>query len=385
MADTHPPLASHPLADDAVEAFLAGLAAADPTVAVRQAVRAGLLDDWLEDRERPKQVHVLALGKAAPRMLWGLVETSVPFKGLGVTTPGQKAPHVDTFHWMSGDHPIPGPASFAAGRAVTEWLEALPREAPLLVLLSGGASSALEVAAPGVSEGRLRKEWAAWMREGVPIAELNKRRSTLSAIKNGGLARLAHKKTSRIRVWVVADTPPDSAAATVGSGPFHAPDLGIEHRVLLTNDDLVAAAGLRLAAKGYSVYRHAARIDGEAESEAASFVAAFQNLDEPSAALVGGGEATVQLGEGHPMGGRCHHAALAAASHLRAGEIFLAAASDGADGDTREAGAWSLAGDVDPLALARRAAHETLHLLGRTVRTGATGTNVNDVWIALRK
>ena len=72
MAERRPvPLAGHPLADAAVEAFLAGLAAVDPTVLVKRAVRQGLLDDWLVDRERPRRINVLALGKAAPRMQIG--------------------------------------------------------------------------------------------------------------------------------------------------------------------------------------------------------------------------------------------------------------------------------------------------------------------------
>lgn len=381
MKDTHPPLASHPLADVAVEAYLAGVSGVDPTVLVRHAVRQGLLDDWFEDREKPKRIHVLALGKAAPRMLWGLVEASVPFVGLGVAPPGVLAPKVDTFRWLAGEHPIPGPQSFQSGADVQAWIANLPSDAPLLVLLSGGASACVEVAENG-DEAGLVAAWKTWLAQGLPMEELNQRRATLSAVKGGKLAVLAHKRTRRIRVWLLADTPPENAPAVVGSGPFHHAD--VPHRVLASNDDMVVGAGLRLGAMGYSVYRHAPRLDGRVEDDVAAFMAAFHALPGKQVALVGGGESRVVLPLAAPVGGRCHHAALAAARLLRPGEVFASLASDGQDGNTGDAGAWVIAGDADEGALKRFRARPALKAKGRTVSTGASGTNVNDLWVAIR-
>jgi glycerate 2-kinase len=385
QGDTHPPLASHPLAEQAVEAFLGGLAAVDPTVLVRTAVRQGRLDDWLfaggARREQPRWLQVLALGKAAPRMLWGLVEAGVPFQGLGVAPPGVPAPSVDTFRWHQGDHPTPGPRSFAAGQAVLEWASAFPAGEPLLVLLSGGASACVEVPLEGTLES-VAAAWEALLREGLPIEELNRRRAALSALKDGRLGRLLLEKTPRIRVWILADTDPATAPATVGSGPFHTE--GIAHHVLASAGELVAAAGLRLGAAGWSVYRFPDRIAGDAEAEARRFADAFHRLDGTGVALVGGGEPLVRLPPDAPPGGRCPHVALLAAPHLREGELFLAAASDGMDGSSRSTGAWALAGDADPAALAAFRAFPALRAKGRTFDLGATGTNVNDLWVALR-
>ncbi|HEX2066911.1 MAG TPA: DUF4147 domain-containing protein, partial [Candidatus Thermoplasmatota archaeon] len=207
--DTHPPLAGHPLAEQALDAFLGGLAAVDPTVLVRTAVRQGRLDDWLFEggrrREQPGWIQVLALGKAAPRMLWGLVEAGVPFQGLGVAPAGVPAPSVDTFRWLAGDHPLPRAASLAAGRALNEWAAAFPAGAPLLVLLSGGASACAEAPLPD-APADLAAAWQALLREGLPIEEVNRRRSGWSALKAGRLGRLLLERTPRIRVWVLADT-----------------------------------------------------------------------------------------------------------------------------------------------------------------------------------
>jgi glycerate-2-kinase len=189
LKDTHPPLhPGGPHAEAAVEAFLAGLAAADPTVLVRNAVRQGHLDRWLFEggrkREEPRLVHVLALGKAAPRMLWGLVEGGVPFDGLGVAPKGVAAPGVDTFRWLPGDHPVPADASLAAGKAVLEWADAVPEGEPVLVLLSGGASACAEVP-EGILPAELCRRWEELLRSGEPIESMNRQRAAWSALKGG--------------------------------------------------------------------------------------------------------------------------------------------------------------------------------------------------------
>ncbi len=392
--DTHPSLASDPVAEAAIEAYLAGVAAVAPNVLVRRAVRQGHLDDWLGDREKPKMIHVLALGKAAPRMLWGLVEAGVPFKGLGVAPRGVPAPGVDTFRWLPGDHPVPGDASLAAGREVLEWARKFPRDEPLLGLLSGGASSCVEVPEAGLTFQELQHRWKEAIRSGLPIEEMNRHRSEWSALKGGKLGRLLLERTGQIRVWLIADTPLDVAPAAVGSGPFFqadAPDR-IPHRVLAFTDDMVVAAGLRLGALGWTVYRHGRRIHGDVASEVEAFLAAAEGLPKDQAvALVGGGEPTVELPRDAPPGGRAQHAALLAARRLSetgSDALFLACASDGVDGSTDAAGAWVTGADWSVEAgrfLERFDAHPYLLGRGRLVTPGATGTNVNDLWVVLRR
>lgn len=391
--DTHPPLhPGGPHAEAAVEAFLAGLAAVDPTVLVRKAVRQGELDDWFGSRERPRPIRVLALGKAAPRMLWGLVEASVPFSGLGVAPKGVPAPGVDTFEWLPGDHPVPGDASFAAGRRLLEWAAAFPEGEPLLVLLSGGASSCVEAPAPGLDETTLQARWRDLLRAGRPVEAMNAERAAWSALKGGRLGQALLARTPRIRVWLLADTDPSLAPQAVGSGPlFQADDPArIPHKVLAGTQEMVVAAGLRLASLGYDVYRHAERVKGPAEDEVRRFLDAYAGLPGGrQVALVGGGECTIAVPAGAPPGGRCQHAALLAAQRLAALDgkaAFLACASDGVDGGTDAAGAVVSAADSGPeaeAALRRFDAHRLLDGRGRLVHTGATGTNANDLWVAL--
>lgn len=375
---------------DAQEAFLHGVAAVDPTRLVKARVRAGGLDDRLGDRERPRTQTVLALGKAAARMVWGLVEANVPLCGLGVHPGGVAAPQLEGFRWLRGEHPVPGDGSLAAGEAVRDWLGRLPPGEPLLVLLSGGASSVVERPRDGVAAADLVAAWREDLRAGLPIADLNARRAARSSLKTGGLAARAGDRP--VRVWCLSDVPPDRVDA-LGSGPFWDGAGRVPHEVLADNDAMVRAAGAALQRAGYAVYRHGARVAGDAGAEAEGFVAAFATLPGDRVALVGGGEAVVALPEDAPPGGRCQHAALAAARALAqrdAAGVFLAGASDGRDGGTDVAMAWADAGLWRAEPGAARAALEgfdAARFLGdrdRTVSTGPTGTNVADLWVLLR-
>lgn len=386
--------------DAILDAYAAGLAAADPTVIVRRAVRQGFLDDWLlppgTPREKPKSIRVLALGKAAPRMLWGLVEAGVPFGGLGVAPRGVPAPNVDTFQWLPSDHPIPGGHSFAAGQAVLQWVRTLADDAPVLVLLSGGASACVEAPVDGLSTNDLQTQWKQLLRSGASIEDMNRERTTWSRLKGGKLGQALLERTGRVRCWLLADTEPALAPATVGSGPLwqaHDP-AAVPHRVLAANDAMVVAAGLRLASLGYDVHRHGRRVAGPAEREVDAFLTAARGIRATGKpiALVGGGEATVAVPDGAPVGGRAQHAALLAARWLhQAGDeatAFACLASDGIDGDTDAAGAVVQAADGAAPEAAQAAqdfdAHRFLAGRDRLVHMGPTGTNVNDLWIALR-
>ena len=390
--DTHPPLARHPLAEAAIESFLAGVSTVDPTVLVRKAVRQGLLDDWFEDRMRPKPLHVLALGKAAPRMLWGLVEAGVPFSGIGAAPKGVPAPNVDTFRWLPGEHPLPGAGSFAAGSAILAWADALPENAPVLVLLSGGASACAESPLHG-SEQELVRQWQEWLAQGLGIVELNQRRARLSALKGGRLGLRLLGRTRRVRCWLLSDVPA-AHPESVGSGPVWVEDKepgAVPHLVLADGETLLQGAAYRLAILGFQVHRHPGRLQGGTAQQVEAFLDGAAALPAGDVALLGIGETADPMPALAPPEGRMLAAALAAAVALRRrGDpgLFCALASDGRDGATAEAGAWATADDGDRQAqeaLGAWAAHAVLASRGRTVRTGATGTNVNDLWAYLRR
>ena len=130
---------------------------------------------WLQDHPQRVPPGLVAIGKAAERMAAGALDslgTGVP-AALVVLKSGQREGLLDGYpdvQVIESDHPAPGPASLAAGKALLEFLEAQPRERRLLFLLSGGASSLVEVPEPGIDLGLLRRcqPWRAKRRRVVP-------------------------------------------------------------------------------------------------------------------------------------------------------------------------------------------------------------------------
>jgi len=159
---------------------------------------------------------------------------------------------------------------------------------------------------------------------------------------------------------------------------------------------MCAAAAAEAAALGYMPEQLGLDWEGEAREGAAALVARLGQAS-PGACLIAGGEHTVELGARGPRGagGPNQEAALAAALELAGGgeAAVVCLDSDGTDGPTDAAG-----GVVDDLtapaaaaasldlaaALAGHDAYAALAALGDLVVTGPTGTNVNDLKVALR-
>jgi len=293
--------------------------------------------------------------------------------------------------WL-GSHPVPDERSLAAGERLLTWVDELPAAVWPLFLISGGASSLVEVPAQGAT----LEDLAALTREsfssGMPIGELNSRRAALSRIKGGRLAARLEGRTAR--ALFVSDVPHDDPRV-IGSGLMGPAPGGdrIERVVVASVDHAVAAVAAHAAQLGLLVHASGERFADGAERLAARFA---HELHLGEAQLrVWGGESTVELPPHPGRGGRNQHLALAAA-RLIAGRgelLLLAAGTDGSDGVTDDAGAlvdadscarMTLA-QLDPddcLAQADSAA--ALAASGDLVHTGPTGTNVGDLVIGLK-
>ncbi len=117
--------------------------------------------------------------------------------------------------------------------------------------------------------------------------------------------------------------------------------------------------------------------------------------DGKSLAFIAGGETVVHL-TGKGLGGRNQELALAAAEGIRGleGAAVFSLGSDGTDGPTDAAGGYTDSETADELAaqgirifdvLQNNDAYHALKAVDGLIMTGATGTNVNDVAVALLK
>ena len=165
-------------------------------------------------------VWIAAIGKAASAMVLGAHDVlggSIE-RTLLITKDGHVAPQIHTLRNVEiheSSHPVPDERSLAAGQRLLKWLSELPLSVEPLFLISGGASSLVEVLEDGVTFEQLAKLNAEGLASGIPIAELNARRSKLSRIKGGGIARLLGDRPAR--ALLISDVPGDDPAV-IGSG-----------------------------------------------------------------------------------------------------------------------------------------------------------------------
>jgi glycerate 2-kinase len=404
--------AAHTAARQHLEAsFRAALAAVDGRTVVRQ---------YLAEHPPSGDVAVIAIGKAAAAMLAGARET------LGGRLAGalliSKAGHFDAslaqdarITCLQGGHPLPDAHSLTAGTRLLQFLTGLPAGLPVLFLLSGGASSLVEVLPDGVSLELLRRANRWLLGSGLDIRAMNRVRQALSALKGGRL--LAWLDDRPARALLISDVPGDDPAI-IGSGPLYPqpgratelPDLPdwlvlpattdvqhmpgrIPHHVVASLAGALQAGADCARTLGYPARVMREPLAGPAETAARRIVRQLR-ASAPGICLWGG-ETTVVLPEQPGKGGRNQHLALAAALALQGHPaiLLLAAGTDGDDGSTPAAGAI-----VDSLTVSRAAARgfdaagslrradagSCLAAAGDVLVTGPTGTNVMDMVIGLR-
>lgn len=172
------------------------------------------------------------------------------------------------------------------------------------------------------------------------------------------------------------------------------------HNILIGNNrNSCEAAAKVLRRRGYRTLILSTRIQGEAKEVGKVLSSIVSSIREthlparPPAALIAGGETTVTVrGKGH--GGRNQELVLSAALSIRYTPRVLVCSvgTDGVDGQSEAAGAVADGGsvgrglkkglDADNL-LRENDSYSFFEKLDDLVVTGPTGTNVNDVMIAL--
>ncbi len=376
----------------------------------------------------PGHLWVFGAGKAALRMAQGALEKlGAQIRGGVIIIPDRVAYNGDNLgpiEVLRGTHPFPSEKSVAATRKLLEVAARCAPDDHALFLLSGGASALLAQPNPGVTLEQKVVVSQALMDAGASITELNTVRKHLSQVKGGRLA--AHFKCG-LTVLVLSDVAGNSLA-TIGSGPFVAdgstcadamrilesrlsePDLGggasaisqglretpktlrpIRH-VLLADGHEMARVAARVARelKLMNVSLNEAPVEAGALGLAADYAATVADRRGPLL-LVRFGEPVLRITRSAAgRGGRSQHLALALAEHLRGipGWSFLAAGTDGIDGNSDAAGALvdgdtckraELAGVSVAQALARFDSYRALLAAGALLRTGPTGNNLQDL------
>ena len=220
--------------------------------AVERAVRFGagrlqILDDEFDLTESARAIYSVALGKAAGPMAAALDRILGRRLAGGVIS----APPLSSdlaaqlsARWRAfeGGHPLPNRASLAAARACFDLLRRADEEGALVIfLVSGGGSAMVEWPRdPAVTLDDLREANRALVACGAGIAEVNAVRRAFSAVKGGGLARLAPRAA---QVTLIVSDTREGEEHAVASGPTLVPPAGhdtLDAREIIRRYDLAA-------------------------------------------------------------------------------------------------------------------------------------------------
>jgi glycerate 2-kinase len=408
--------ATHSLHDARILRILsAAIEAVDPYVAVQNNLPA------LEGR-----LFGLGIGKASIPMMDALAERVSLAGGLAVTKFAPRGTSI-VYSVIEGGHPVPDARSLYAGEKVLEFVATLQEEDTLVCLISGGGSAL--VTAPYVPLEDLQILTSLLLASGARVDEINTLRRQLDRVKGGGVARATKANIVSLILSDVIRNPLEAIA----SGPTvpdptsrqdalnilkkyrlerKAPDSVLD--VLLNNSKLVAknsrsvnkvrniiigdnelasrAARKQAELDGFQAEILMSNLQLEARKAgsmlAQKFRAELKQRPRPFC-LIAGGETTVTV-RGPGKGGRNQELALSAVNELRGLDdvLLIALATDGDDGPTDAAGAvvtGESAQRAESLGLesadhlSRNDAYSFFQALDDLIKTGPTGTNVNDL------
>lgn len=179
--------------------------------------------------EEQTPTHLLAIGKAAYRMA-EVATMAIPAAKLRsciVLTKYGFYPedHLDRMFspvLLEAGHPLPDTNSLKHSRFILEWMQQIPDQDQLIVLLSGGTSALFEAPRDSISLQELIERNDLLLRSGLDIAQINQARQMLSQVKSGQAAR--HFSGKKLRVYLLSDVPANDPAL-IGSGPFFLPEI----------------------------------------------------------------------------------------------------------------------------------------------------------------
>jgi glycerate 2-kinase len=401
--------------------FDAAVASADPAAAVLRHLP-----------EKPKgRCVVIGAGKASVAMAAALDRAwrDVDLAGVVVTRHGQRG-SAGRIEVLEASHPTPDAMSEEAGRRILAAVKGLTADDLVVALMSGGGSALMVLPAGDMTLADKQAVNRSLLASGANIVEMNAVRKHLSAIKGGRLALAAHP--AKVVTLAISDIPGDDPAA-IASGPTVADsstladvheiikrydlDLPPSASAVLASDretpkTLAAQNAVRVIAAPKLALEAAARaatkagltplmlgdaIEGESRELGTVMAGIARSVRlnglpvKAPAVLLSGGETTVTIGKGRAGRGGRNTEFLLGFAVAMAGEpdVFaFAGDSDGIDGTEDAAGAIvtpdTLArarlANLDPRAyLAMHDSYSFFAGIGDLIRTGPTGTNVNDI------
>lgn len=400
----------------------------DAETIARGAIRAVCPDEAvrraLQGKTYPGRVYLAAVGKAAWQMAQTAAQCLPHFEqGIAVTKYDHVRSEIPGVTCYEAGHPIPDENGFRGTQAILDMTEHLRPDDTVLFLLSGGGSALFEK--PLVPAEELRELSAQLLACGADIVEINTIRKRLSAVKGGRFALwCAPARVETVALSDVLGDPPDMIAsgptAADSSTVEQAQNIARKYRLSLSaaardcisretpkvvpNSHIQIIGSVRLLCEAAAEacralgYRPILLSDSlSCEARAAGKMLADKVREHAGKgeklAFLAGGETVVSI-TGTGLGGRNQELAFAAADGIRglSDAAVISVGSDGTDGPTDAAGGYV---DGDTFAaleqkgidffgiLQNNDSYHALEAVNGLIKTGPTGTNVNDIAIGL--
>ncbi|MEW6561916.1 MAG: glycerate kinase [Pseudomonadota bacterium] len=409
-----------------IGSFRAALAAASPQRVVPPHL----------PRARTGRTLVVGADKAAAAMSQAVeAHYPAPVSGVVVTRYGYGLP-TRQIEVIEAGHPLPDANGQQAAQRILDTARQLTPDDLLLVLLSGGGSSLLNLPCAGLSLPDIQAVTHDLLRCGARIEEINSVRKHLSAIQGG---QLAVSTSAQVHALIISDVTGDNPTH-IASGPCSAdpttycdaikvlkqysidpPKSILDHlhsgvageiaetpkpgdpRLIHTDNRIVAsgaqmleAAAAYFSAHGYTPINLGDCVTGEARLVAQSHAELVRRAyaeGNRNIVYISGGETSVTL-RGNGKGGRNSEYLLALSALLTEYPNIsaLACDTDGIDGSEHNAGAFFTPELQMRASTARLNAQHYLNnndsfsyfeALDSLVVTGPTHTNVNDYRVIL--
>lgn len=342
-----------------------------------------------------------------------------------------------------GGHPIPTEDSVKATRAILGNFKALTPNDLVLLAISGGGSALFTDPIPGITLDDLRATTDVLLKSGADIQEINTIRKHLDHIKGGRLAALL--QPGQVHAFILSDVIGDRLDM-IASGPT-VPDpttftdavkiidqynlnnaipkniikalsqgqageieetlklvdfqnMSVKNHLVGTNIKAAEAAKKKSETLGFNSLILSLHLVGHTcyvAETLSSIIQTTLDTDHPirkPACLILGGETTVEV-QGDGKGGRNQDLVLHMVKKIngKPGVLFISLATDGEDGPTDAAGAASdakiyrggsvLLGMSIDTYIDTNNAYNYFKDLGGLIKTGSTGTNVNDLILIL--
>ncbi len=383
-----------------------------------------------------ENIYLVGAGKASIKMAEPVLNL-IPVSSAALVTPPGIETKID-LKIIEGGHPIPNEGSLKGAKTIKNILKNAKEKDLVICLISGGGSALLCLPSNGIDLKDKQRVTELLIKSGATINEINAVRKHISAIKGGQLAKAAYP--AKILTFILSDVVGDPLNV-IASGPTvpdpttfeNAKDVlkrynlwdtvpesiknriekGIKKEVnetpkegdpyfngvkniIVGNNILSCKAAQKKAEElGLNSLILSSMIEGEsrevgiAHAGIAKEIYTSENPIKKPAAIISGGETTVQI-KGKGKGGRNQEFALAGALKISGldGLVIVSAGTDGIDGVTDAAGAIvdgytltkSSEEGLDPLEfLDENNSFEFFKKLNDLIYTGPTGTNVTDI------